>query len=123
MYLLKIDGKELAMPSVYQTVSQEINDEGTERNVYGTMIKNRVTTKMQITVSWNAVTKAEKDIIVGTTAYNTFVVDQYYDCESDSYKNGTFYRGNDFTIAPLLNFGGDGKGFRYYALSMTLTEI
>ena len=45
MYLLKIQGQELPMPSEYATVSQEINDEGTERNVMGTMIKNRVAVK------------------------------------------------------------------------------
>lgn len=123
MYLLKINGQELAMPSTYTTVGQEINDEGTERNVMGTMIKNRVTIKKQITVTWNAVTKAEKDIIVTATGGNIFTVNEYYDCETDTMKNGTFYRGNDFEISPLLNYGGSSEGFRYYSLSMTLTEI
>lgn len=123
MYLLKIQGQELPMPSEYATVSQEINDEGTERNVMGTMIKNRVAVKKQITVSWAVVSKADKDKIIASTSGNTFIINEYFDCETDTMKNGTFYRGNDFEIAPLLNYGGSTAGFKYYTLSMTLTEI
>ena len=90
MYLLKIQGQELPMPSEYATVSQEINDEGTERNVMGTMIKNRVAVKKQITVSWAVVSKADKDKIVSATGGNTFVINEYFDCETCTIKSSTF---------------------------------
>jgi len=109
------------MPSSYSTVSQEINSEGTERNVQGTLIKERVTTKMQITVAWQLVTKAEKDDIVSSTSANEFQV-SYYDCQTDTRKVGYFYRGNDFACSPLVNYT-EANGFRYYSVSMTLIEV
>ena len=71
MYLLKIQGQELPMPSEYATVSQEINDEGTERNVMGTMIKNRVAVKKQLTVSWAVGSPAAPLRLVSDTTRNS----------------------------------------------------
>lgn len=118
--LLTASGNPLTMPSGYSAISMEINTEGTERNVKGDLIKERVTTKMQITVSWQLVTKAEKDTIVSSTSANTFPV-TYYDTQDDTYKTGTFYRGNDFTCEPILNF--KNGAFRYYSVTMSLIEV
>ena len=119
--LLTANSVVLTMPSMYNSVSMEINGEGTERNVEGLLIKERVATKMQITIEWQLVTKAEKDAIVSATSGNTFSC-SYYDTQDDTFKSGTFYRGNDFTCEPLLNYRS-GSGFPYYRVYMTLIEV
>jgi len=106
-------------PSKYKSVMQEIVE--ASRTVTGTMKKERIAEKMQITVEWSAIPAQQKADLLKWTGLNTFQV-KYYDTMTDTIKYGEFYRGNDLDVNPLRRYDTE-KGFDYYSVKMSLTEV
>lgn len=111
---------ELPQPSFggYTTQTQEIVK--ASRNVLGNLYKNRINTKKTIEVLWSGFTAEEKNLIWSLTSDNSFNV-RYLDVEDDQVKYGTFYRGNDSKVSPMLTLRG--QRFDLYEIKMTLVEL
>lgn len=110
--------KELPTPSAYDVIPNEITK--SSRNTLGNLYKYRIAIKRSITVSWNILTPEQKNLVLSATQPNKFRV-TYFDSSTSTYLSGSFYRGNDLTITPVPPFK-DGE-FRYYSVSMSLTEF
>lgn len=102
----------------YTVVSKDL-DSGSERNVEGLLVRDRLTVKRQITVSWTCLTNADKNRLVSLTSAEKIGL-RYHDVQDDTVRYGQFYRGSDYTIEPMSQF--DGTAFVFFDVSMTLTE-
>lgn len=102
----------------YECTANEISK--ASRNTLGNLYKYRIAVKRSITVSWKALTPAQKDTVLTLTSANSFQV-RYFDFEEADYKYGKFYRGSDLKVRPHAPFKNDE--FRLYDITMSLSEF
>lgn len=119
---VSVDGEytDLPTPAVggYEVRPEEITK--SSRNTLGNLYKYRIAVKRSIVLKWVALTPAEKNAIMQSTAGNTFQV-KYFDIQEGIYKYGKFYRGNDLAVTPYPPFK-NGE-FRMYDLSFSIVEM
>lgn len=119
---VSVDGEYIDLPTPavggYEVKPEEITK--SSRNTLGNLYKYRITVKRSIMLKWAVVTPAEKDLIMSSTAGNSFQV-KYFDIQEGTYKYGKFYRGNDLTVTPYPPFK-DGE-FRMYDISFSVVEM
>ncbi len=102
----------------YTVVSKDL-DAGSERNIEGLLVRDRLTVKRQITVSWTCLSNADKNRLVSLTSAEKIGL-RYHDVQDDTVRYGQFYRGSDYSIEPMSQF--DGTAFTFFDVSMTFTE-
>lgn len=102
----------------YSSVPNEVNKAGT--NTAGVLYKDRIRIRNTISLKWNAITPADKNLALSLTSANDFNC-RYFDCETSTFKYGKFYRGNDLAITPILQY--DGTDFGAYNITMSLVEF
>ena len=119
---VSVDGEYIDLPTPavggYEVKPEEITK--SSRNTLGNLYKYRITVKRSIMLKWAVVTPAEKDLIMSSTAGNSFQV-KYFDIQEGAYKYGKFYRGNDLAVTPYPPFK-DGE-FRMYDISFSIVEM
>ena len=119
---VSVDGEYIDLPTPavggYEVKPEEITK--SSRNTLGNLYKYRITVKRSIMLKWAVVTPAEKDLIMSSTAGNSFQV-KYFDIQEGAYKYGKFYRGNDLAVTPYPPFK-DGE-FRMYDIAFSIVEM
>ena len=91
MSLIKINGVDIPTPSSYSIGVQDLSN--AERNANGTMIIERIATKIKIELAWSFLTKEQTSLILNTVSDVFFRV-EYIDPVIGGYKSGTFYCGD-----------------------------
>lgn len=119
---VSVDGDYLDLPTPalggYEVRPEEITK--SSRNTLGDLYKFRVAVKRSITLKWVCVDPSDKDMILQSTAGNSFFV-KYFDFQEGTYKYGKFYRGNDLSVTPHPPF--KDREFRMYDISFSIVEM
>lgn len=101
----------------YTAIPNDVVRAGT--NTSGKTYIDFIRTRYTITVSWSAVGAAQKNQILDlTNGYDLNV--RYFDVTDGTTRYGTFYRGNDLAVTPVLRY--DGTEFGAYNIDMSLVE-
>ena len=95
--MIKINGVAIPAPTDFQVGIQDLSK--AERNARGTMIIERIATKIKIEFEWIYLTKAEYQQLLNLVSPVFFTV-EYPDPRTGSQRTGTFYVG-DRTIGGL----------------------
>ena len=102
----------------YRTYPNEISK--ADRNTLGDLIKQRITVKQSISVSWVGLNRDQKTQIIDLVGGDHFQC-RYLCLEDDSVRYGKFYAGDDLEITGYGHF--DGTQFTYYDISVTFVEF
>jgi hypothetical protein len=102
MALINANGVDLPTPSDFQVGIMDISK--AERNAAGTMIIERIATKIKLSLSWSYLSSSDLKTVLNAVAPVFYNV-TYFDPQSAGYRTGSFYCGDrnlgiiDFTNA------------------------
>jgi hypothetical protein len=116
--ILKIDGTEIVSPKEFSVTILDLDDsEASVRTADGTLNRDRIAIKKQITMSWGVLSWSEMSTLL--TAMSPIYFEFYYpDPQEGAYVTKTMYVGN--RPAPVsVSAGGDIK---WSGLKAILTE-
>ena len=90
MAMLRVDGVDLPTPTSYTPDFEELSK--AERNANGMMIKEVITYKYKLNVTWKKLTQEELTILMNVKRKNFFTL-EFIDMDTGTKTTGTFYAG------------------------------
>lgn len=115
MSQLRINGVSVTPPKTFNVGIHDVDGE-TNRNANGDMVRDRITTKRKLELSWGLLTQSEISEILNAVSEEFFSVD--YPDPLTGQRTATFYAGD--RSSPAYSFDDDFKPWS--GLSFNLIE-
>lgn len=106
MAILLVNGTAIKDPADLQYGQQDIDSADSGRNAEGTMLRDRVATKIKLTCKWNALTPAEISNILNAVDAPSFSL-TYPDAKAGTSQTKTFYVGD--RTSPMYHYNNGAE--------------
>ena len=113
-----INGKEIKCPSTFQYTRSDL-DVDSYRDINGNLVRNRIATKVQLTLTWASGAMDVQSMSTLLKAFdNEFFQVEYFDIHDGAMRVGTFYSSDK--VAQMYSFVDGVPVFK--EISLTLIE-
>lgn len=117
-YYLAINGATMPLPKNYSWVIQDI-DGKTSRNAAGNMVRDRITTKIKLTIEWGPLSNDEISKILQAVSAPFFEA-TYLDAAQGGMQTKTFYVGD--RTSPAYSWNDKLTKYTWSGLSFDIIE-
>lgn len=117
-YYLAINGATMPLPQKYEWMISDI-DGKTTRNAAGTMVRDRIASKIKLTIEWGPLSNNDISTILNAIK-NPFFQATYLDAQTGAMATKTFYVGD--RTAPAYSWNDKLKKYTWSGLSFDIIE-
>lgn len=117
-YYFAVNGATLPTPKTYSWIIQDI-DGKTTRNASGNMVRDRITSKIKLTIEWGPLSNEQISQIL-TAVEDPFFQASYLDAQAGGMVTKTFYVGD--RTSPSYSWNDQFKNYAWSGLSFDIIE-
>lgn len=117
-YYFAINGATMPLPKDYSWIIQDV-DGKSSRNAAGNMVRDRITTKIKLTIEWGPLSNDQISKILKAVS-DPFFKATYVDAQAGGMVTKTFYAGD--RTSPAYSWNDKLKNYAWSGLSFDIIE-